>query len=80
MNEQSLERESESDDYNIFNINEYEIIDNSDSPPINFRKVKLTWNEYLKKTYNITLIILISTIIYFYYIYGKSNDNELSKI
>lgn len=79
--------DSETEDYNIFDIQEYEIIDSSDSPPINFRKIKLTWNEYFKKLYNISLIILISTVIYFYYVYGKTNtqntpnnNNELSKI
>lgn len=76
--------ESESEDYDIFDVQEYEIIDSSDSPPINFRKIKLTWNEYFKKLYNISLIILISTVIYFYYVYGKTNsnssNNELSKI
>jgi len=80
--EKQSETESEqSKDYNIFDVQEYEIIDNSDPPPINFRKMKLTWNEYFKKLYNISLIILISTIIYFYYVYGKKNttDNELSK-
>jgi hypothetical protein len=78
-----LENESDSEDYNIFDVQEYEIIDSSDSPPINFRKMKLTWNEYFKKLYNISLILLISTIIYFYYVYGKTNtpnNNELSKI
>lgn len=85
MDKQSeSETESEaSEDYDIFDAQEYEIIDNSDSPPINFRKIKLTWNEYFKKLYNISLIILISTVIYFYYVYGKtnnSNSNELSKI
>ena len=59
-------------DYNIFDIQEYEIIDSSNPIPINFRKIKLTWNEYFKKLYNITLIILISTVIYFYYVYGKN--------
>lgn len=84
MDKQSEQSElsEQSEDYNIFDVQEYEIIDSSDSPPINFRKMKLTWNEYFKKIYNITLIILISTVIYFYYVYGKTNttDNELSKI
>jgi hypothetical protein len=81
--EKQSETESEhSEDYNIFDVQEYEIIDSSDSPPINFRKMKLTWNEYFKKLYNISLILLISTILYFYYVYGKTNtqNNELSKI
>lgn len=74
--------DSEAEDYNIFDIQEYEIIDSSDSPPINFRKMKLTWNEYFKKLYNISLIILISTVIYFYYVYSKTytQNNEVSKI
>lgn len=79
--EQQKQSKPQSDDYDIFDVQEYEIIDSSDSPPINFRKMKLTWNEYIKKLYNISLIILITTVIYFYYVYGKTNNsNELSKI
>jgi hypothetical protein len=79
-NESEVE-DNESEDYKMFDVQEYEIINSSDSPPINFRKMKLTWNEYFKKLYNISLIIVISTIVYFYYIYGKTNttNNELSK-
>jgi len=73
--EQNKKEKQKSEDYNIFDVQEYEIIDSSDTPPINFRKMKLTWNEYFKKLYNITLIILISTIIYFYYVYSKTNSN-----
>lgn len=54
------------------NLN-YEIIDRSDPAPINYRKIRLTWGEYFKKLYNVSLIILISFVIYFYYIYGKTN-------
>lgn len=53
----------------------YEIIDRSDPAPINYRKIRLTWGEYFKKLYNISLIILISFVIYFYYIYGKTNTS-----
>ena len=55
---------------------EYEIINASKPQPINFRNIKLTWNEYFKKIYNISLIILVSAIIYIYYIYTKTNKQN----
>lgn len=63
--------------YYTFDFREYEVIDTSNSIPINFRKIKLSWNEYFKKLYNITLIMLISTIIYiYYYVYRKTNNTN----
>lgn len=62
--------------YYTFDFREYEIINTSNSTPINFRKIKLSWNEYFKKLYNITLIMLISTIIYIYYVYRKTNNTN----
>lgn len=59
------------DKLNILDINSYDIIDTSNPTPVNFRNVKLTWTEYFNKLYNISLIMLISFVIYFYYVYGK---------
>jgi len=66
---------SKSDLNSEFNFN-YEIIDRSDPIPINYREIRLTWGKYFKKLYNISLIILISFVIYFYYIYGKNNTQD----
>lgn len=70
--EQQNKEEPKNEDYNIFDVQEYDIINTSIYEPVNIRKSKLTWNEYFNKLYNITLIILISTVIYFYYVYGKT--------
>lgn len=60
------------DKLNILDINSYDIIDTSNPTPVNLRNIKLTWMEYFNKLYNISLIMLISFVIYFYYVYGKS--------
>lgn len=58
---------------------DYEIINESKCVPIKNRYRKQTWYEYFRKIYMVTLILIMSIVIYFYYSYGKRKDNIVSK-
>lgn len=59
---------------------DYEIIDESRCTPIKNRYRKQTWYEYFRKIYMVSVILMISIIIYFYYSYGNRKDNVENKL
>lgn len=59
---------------------EYEIINESKCIPIKNRYRKQTWYEYFRKLYMVTVILIISIVVYFYYSYGNRKDNITSKL
>lgn len=59
---------------------DYEIINESKCIPIKNRYRKQTWYEYFRKLYMVTVILIISIVVYFYYSYSKRKDNIVSKL
>lgn len=51
---------------------EYEIINNSFPEIINPRKIRKTWCQYFRKKYTVSVILSVSIVIYFYYIYKRN--------
>ena len=58
---------------NTDSISEFEIINESKFKVINNRYRKQTWPEYFRKLYMVSVILIISIVIYFYYTYKKSD-------
>jgi hypothetical protein len=59
---------------------DYEIINESICIPIKNRYRKQTWYEYFRKLYMVTVILIISIVVYFYYSYGNRKDNITTKL
>ena len=59
---------------------DYEIINESRCIPIKNRYRKQTWYEYFRKLYMVSVILIISIIVYFYYSYGNRKDNVVNKL
>jgi hypothetical protein len=59
---------------------DYEIINESICIPIKNRYRKQTWYEYFRKLYMVSVILMISIIVYFYYSYGNRKDNVVNKM
>lgn len=59
---------------------DYEIINESRCIPIKNRYRKQTWYEYFRKLYMVSVILMISIIVYFYYSYGNRKDNVVNKL
>lgn len=59
---------------------DYEIINESRCIPIKNRYRKQTWYEYFRKLYMVSVILIISIVVYFYYSYSKRKDNITSKL
>jgi len=55
----------------VYNESEYEIINNSFPEIIHPRKMKRTWSQYFRKKYTVSVILSVSIVIYFYYIYKR---------
>ena len=62
------------------NYNDYEIINESRCIPIKNRYRKQTWYEYFRKLYMVSVILIVSIIVYFYYSYGNRKDNVANKL
>lgn len=60
----------------IDNNCDYEIINESVCKPIKNRYRKQTWYEYFRKLYMVSVILIISIVVYFYYSYKKSDIIE----
>jgi hypothetical protein len=56
----------------------YEIIEYNINSDNSLKETPRTWSEYFRKSWNITIIILLTSFVYMYYIYKKNPDN-LSK-
>ena len=56
----------------------YEIINESKCIPIKNRYRKQTWYEYFRKVYMVSMILIISTVIYIYYVYKQTD--KLNKL
>ena len=63
-------------DIDIINYDEldFEIINESKFTPIKNRYRKISWKEYFKKVYNVSIILIISIIIYIYYSCIRKSD------
>jgi hypothetical protein len=59
---------------------DYEIINESKCVPIKNRYRKQTWYEYFRKVYMVTVILIISIVVYFYYSYSRRKENIVSKL
>lgn len=59
---------------------DYEIINESKCIPIKNRYRKQTWYEYFRKLYMVTVILIISIVVYFYYSYSRRKENIVSKL
>lgn len=59
---------------------DYEIINESKCVPIKNRYRKQTWYEYFRKLYMVSVILIISIVVYFYYSYSKRRENVVSKL
>lgn len=59
---------------------DYEIINESKCIPIKNRYRRQTWYEYFRKLYMVTVILIISIVVYFYYSYSRRKENIVSKL
>jgi hypothetical protein len=64
----------------IDDYTDYEIINESNCIPIKNRYRKQTWYEYFRKLYMVTVILIVSIVIYFYYSYSNRRENVISKL
>lgn len=57
----------------IDTISEFEVVDHSSPVLINNRYRRQTWYEYFRKLYMISVILIVSIVVYFYYSYRRSD-------
>ena len=70
----NMECVDEIEDIDIIDtISEFEVIDHSSPVLINNRYRRQTWYEYFRKLYMVSVILIISLVIYFYYSYRRSD-------
>jgi hypothetical protein len=68
------------DIYFVEDNSDYEIINESKCIPIKNRYRRQTWYEYFRKLYMVTVILIISIVVYFYYSYSRRKENIVSKL